>query len=179
MKKSPDKPLPLIGNFFTKRKNRCILYLVLLCLAAFGEFFYTGLVRRTTVFYSSIEGNTVVEDRMLYRSGDRETDIRRYVNEVLLGPVLPNLDPLFPRGTRLESLMYRDTVVYADLSESAFLPNEENRNVFRSFLTLNQGIRRNFSFVGDVKIFIGGKEVFFEEFRRVFANPADNSKTAP
>ena len=116
---------------------------------------------------------------MLRRSGDRETDIHRYVDEVLLGPVLPNLEPLFPRGTRLESFMYRDSVVYADLSEPAALPLPGGRDVFLSLLTLNEGIRRNFSWVKDVKIFIGGNEVFFEEFRVFFANSADNSETSP
>ena len=179
MNKTLKKPLRALSVFFGNKKTRRLSYLIILCLVAFGEFLHSGLVRRTIVFYSSIEGKTVVEDRMLRRSGDRETDIRRYVDEVLLGPVLPNLDPLFPRETRLESFMYRDTVVYADFSESAALPVEGSRDVFRSLLTLNEGIRRNFSFVGDVRFFIGGNEAFYEEFRGIFAYPADNRKTAP
>jgi len=167
------------SKFFSKKKNRRLLLLALLCLAALGEFFYSGLVRRTFVFYSIMEGNTVVEDRMLHRSSDRETDLRRYVDEVLLGPVSPDSAPLFPRETRLNSLIYREGAVYVDLSESAALPFTEGRDVFRSLLTLNEGLRRNFSYIKDVKIFIGGNEAFFEEFRRIFANSADNSKTAP
>ena len=167
------------SRFLFGKKIRRLLYLVVLCLLALGEFLHSGLVRRTIVFYSSIEGKIVVEERMLRRSGDIETDIRRYVEEVLLGPVLPSLDPLFSRGTRLESFLYRDEVVYADLSESALLPIEGNWDIFHSLLTLNEGIRRNFSFVGNVRLFIGGNEVFFEEFRRIFTDPADNSKTAP
>ena len=179
MNTTSKKNLRAFSLFFGKKKNRRIIYLLILGLVALGNFLHSGLARRTIVFYSSIEGKTVVEDRMLRRSGDRETDIRRYVDEVLLGPVFPNLDPLFPRGTRLESFMYRDTVVYADFSESAALPVEGNRDVFRSLLTLNEGIRRNFSFVEDVKLFIGGNEVFFEEFRGIFIDPADNRKTVP
>ena len=167
------KTLHALGKFFSSRKKRRLLYLILLSLFALGEFFYLGLARRTIVFYSSIEGKVVVEDRMIRRSGNRETDIRRYLEEVLLGPSFPDLDPLFPRGTRLESFMYRDAVVYANLSDSAALPAEGYREVFRSFLSLNEGIRRNFSFVGDVRLFIGGNEVFFEEFRRIFTDPAD------
>jgi hypothetical protein len=173
------KSLSAIGNFLSKAKNRRLTYLVIICLFALGEFLFSGLVRRTFVFYSSLEGKTVVEDRMLRRSRDRETDIHRYVEEVLLGPSFPDLDPLFPRGTKLNSFMYRETVVYADLSESAALPLEGNWDVFRSLLTLNEGIRRNFPFVGDVRLFIGGNEVFFNEFHEIFAEPADNSKTPP
>ena len=179
MNKTQKKTLRVLNVIFGIKKNRRILYLIILCLIAFGDFFHSGLARRTIVFYSSIEGKMVVEDRMLHRSGDRETDIHRYVDEVLLGPVFPDLDPLFPRGTRLESFMYRDEVVYVDLSESAALPMEGNWDVFRSLLTLNEGIRRNFSFVENVRLFIGGNEAFFEEFRGIFINPADNSKTVP
>jgi len=171
--------LSALTRFLGKTKNRRLMYLVAICLFALGEFLLSGLVRRTFVFYSSLEGKTVVEDRMLRRSGDRETDIRRYVDEVLLGPSFPELDPLFPRGTKLNSFMYRETVVYAGLSESAVLPLEGRWDVFRSLLTLNEGIRRNFPFVGDVRLFIGGNEVFFNEFYGFFTKPADNSKTSP
>ena len=171
--------LNALKAFFSKKKNRRLFYLMVIILFAFGEFLLSGLVRRTFVFYSSIEGNAAVEDRMLHQSLDKETDIRRYVDEVLLGPVSPDSAPLFPRETRLQSFMYRNGVVYADLSEPAAMPVNDTGDVFRSLLTLNQGIRRNFPVVKDVRLFIGGNEVFFEEFRGIFTNSADNSKTAP
>jgi len=187
LKKILKKIYVFLSEFFSVRKNRRLFYLAVISLLALGEFLFSGLVRRTFVFYSNLEGNTVVEDRILHRSGDQETDIRRYVDEVLLGPVSPDSAPLFPRETRLSSFMYRDAVVYADLTEQAALPLPEGArrpipeggDVFRSLLTLNEGIRRNCSFVKDVRLFIGGNEVFFEEFRGIFANPADNSKTSP
>ena len=168
-----------VSVFFSKKKNRRLFYLAIVCLVALAEFLFSGLVRRTFVFYSDIEGNTAVEDRMLRRSGDMETDIRRYVDEALLGPVSPDSAPLFPRETRLNSFMYRAGAVYADLTEPAALPYGGSGDVFRGLLTLNQGIRQNFPPVMDVRLFIGGNEVFFEEFRGFFANSADNSKTAP
>ena len=173
------KTLSVLSTFFSKKRNRRFVYLLAISLFALGEFLFSGLSRKTFVFYSTLGGNTVVEDRMLRRSANTETDIRRYVDEVLLGPVSPDLALLFPRETRLNSFMYRGGVVYADLTESAALPVEGNGNVFRSLLTLNEGIRRNFPEAKDVRLFIGGNEVFFNEFRGIFANPADNSKTAP
>jgi hypothetical protein len=171
--------LSSLGAFFGSRKIRRLLYLLVVCAVAFYDFMNLGLARRTFVFYSSMEGNPVVEDRTLHRSLDRETDIQRYVDEVLLGPVSPGLEPLFPRETRLNSFMFRDGVVYADLSEPAVLPIPEGGDVFLSFLTLNEGLRRNFSHVKDVKLFIGGTEAFLEEFRGILSNSADNGKTAP
>jgi hypothetical protein len=173
-----NKVLGAFNVLFGTRKKRRILYLALVCLIALVDFMNSGLVRRSFVFYSLVEGNMVIEDRMVPRSSDREKDIRRYVEEVLLGPVTPGSALLFPRETRLAAFMYRDAVVFADLSESAALPFPEG-DVFRSLLTLNQGIRRNFSYVKEVKLFIGGNQVFFEEFRVFFANSADNIKTSP
>ena len=171
-----SKILAPCSRFFSKKKNRRFFYLAVICLIGLGDFLHLGLVRRTFIFYSSKEGNVIVEDRLFRRSRDQETDIRRYVDEALLGPVSPDSAPLFPRETRLSSFMYRQGVVFADLSESAALPPPAG-DVFRSLLTLNEGIRRNFPQVKDVRLFIGGNEVFFEEFRGIFTNPADNSKT--
>jgi len=186
------KKLSSLFRILFKKKNRRVFCLILLGLVAVGDYGYLGLARRSFVFYSIIGEDTSVEDRMLLHSGDREIDIRRYVEEVFLGPASPNSAPLFPRGTRLHSFMYREGVVYADLTESAVFPPPEagitgqnpvsgegdytaaGAYVFRSLLTLNEGIKRNFPFVKDVRIFIGGHEVFFEEFREIFANSADN-----
>jgi hypothetical protein len=166
--------LEVLVRFFSVKFNRRLSCLILIALIALLEFLVSGLVRRTFVFYSALEGELTVEDRMLYRSYSRETDIRRYVEEVLLGPVSPDLDPLFPKETRLRSFLYRDGVVYADFTGDAALPAERG-DVFRGFLTLNQGIRRNFAIVKDVKLFIGGNEIFFNEFSRFFADLADNT----
>jgi hypothetical protein len=154
-KKSPGGT----GGFLRDKSKRRLIYLFLLGGIACAEFMLSGLVRQTFVFYSSIDGMAVVEDRMLPYASSREIDIRRYVEEALLGPVSPDSAPLFPKETRLRSLLYRDEVVYADLSEPAALPPLEGGDVFRSLATLKVGIRRNFSFVKDVKLFIAGHEV--------------------
>jgi hypothetical protein len=151
-------------RFFGNRRRRYSFFLCLLWAFAIAEFFAAGLVRRTFVFYSIGSGALTVEDRMLKRSSSREIDIRRYVEEVLLGPVSPDSEPLFPRGTRLRSLLYRGGVVYADLTEDAVLPPAEGGDVFRNFQTLREGIGRNFSFVRDIRFFIAGREAFVGEF---------------
>jgi len=164
-------------RFFIEKRNRYLFFLILISLIALTEYLVLGLVRRTFVFYSTLDDSTIVEDRMFHGSSSRETDIRRYVEEVLLGPVSPDASLLFPRETRLVSLLYRDGVVYADFSLISALPETfpSEEGVFRSFLTLNEGIRRNFSFIKDVKLFIGGNEIFFNEFRVIFTEPADNT----
>jgi hypothetical protein len=161
------------SGFLGKKTYRRFLYLFLLGVLVFGELLILGLVRRTFVFYSIDNGKPVVEDRMLSKTGSRENDITRYVEETLLGPVSLDSAPLFPKGTRLESLLYRDGVVYVNLSESAALPSLMGKDAFTGLYTLYGGIKRNFSYVKDVRLFIDGHEAFFEKFREIFAGIAD------
>ncbi|MDR2519228.1 MAG: GerMN domain-containing protein [Spirochaetaceae bacterium] len=120
--------------------------------------------RRTFVFYAIGDNRLMVEDRMLPRLASEELAIQRYVEEALLGPVSPRAAPLFYKEARLRSLLYRDAVVYADLSEEAALPAlEEGRpkdgEVLRSLHGLDAGIRRNFPAVQEVRLFINGRRV--------------------
>ncbi|MDR2110925.1 MAG: GerMN domain-containing protein [Spirochaetaceae bacterium] len=157
------------GKLFGQRHIRRLSYLAVLGILALGEFLTSGLVRRTFVFYAMDDsGMPMVEDRMFSHGASREADITRYVEEVLLGPASLNSAPLFPKGTRLRSLLYREGIVYVDLSEPAALPAVEGGDVFRDLYTLDRGIRRNFSFVTDVRLFINGNEAFRGKFREIF-----------
>jgi hypothetical protein len=162
-----------VGGFLGEKPKRRLLYLSLLGILVLTEFLILGLVRRTFVFYSMDNGKPVVEDRMLAKTGSPEDDITRYVEETLLGPVSLDSAPLFSKGTRLESLLYRDGIVYANFSESAAIPALVGKDVFASLYTLYRGIKRNFSYVKDVRLFIDGHEAFFEKFREIFAGIAD------
>jgi hypothetical protein len=156
----------MFGHFASHGVKTLILviFAFVLGIVALSEFLILGLARRTFVFYTVDDGEIVVEDRMLKRAPSREIDIIRYTEETLLGPVSPDLLPLFPRGTRLKSLLYRNGVVYADLSADAALPPEEGGNALNNFRTLYDGIKRNFSSVRDVRFFIDGHASFFGEF---------------
>lgn len=153
-----------VSKFFSSRSNRYIVLAVILALVATAEFLYLGLARRTFVFYTVNDGILVVEDRMLKHSETQEDDIIRYVEETLLGPVSPGLLPLFPRGTKLKSLLYRDGVVYADFSEDAALPPAEGGKTLNNFQTFYSGILRNFTYIKDVRFFIEGNAIFIDKF---------------
>ncbi|GHT77231.1 hypothetical protein FACS1894130_00880 [Spirochaetia bacterium] len=170
--------------------------IVFLCVIALVEYLHAGQVRRTFVFYSLDNGIEALEERMLPRSLSHEAGIRLYVEELLLGPATPNSAPLFPPETGVRSLLYRDGVVYLDLSESAALPgvlpmphpavfvsvlpstplsvapkillDGEGGECFRNLYILNAGIRRNFPFVKDVRLFIAGNEAYPEKFQEIF-----------
>jgi spore germination protein GerM len=140
------------------------VWIGVLSLVTLSEFLFFGLARRTFVFYTIDDGVLVVEDRMLKAAKSREGDIIRYMEEMLLGPVSPELLPLFPIETRLKSLLYRNGVVYADFSEEAVFPPLKDGSMLNNFRTLHTGILRNFSYVKDVRFFIEGKAAYVEEF---------------
>jgi hypothetical protein len=118
------------------------------------------------VFYTTRGNELTVESRLLTRTGPRELSIRRYVEEVVLGPVSLDLSPLLTPETTLESFLFRDGVVYADFSSLAALPPlAENGDLYHNLLTLKEGILRNFPFVRDVRLFIAGNEAFPDKFR--------------
>jgi hypothetical protein len=142
-------------------------------ILACADFLLLGLARRTFVFYAIKDHKLVAEARMVAKTGSRENDIKRYVEEALLGPVLLDSAPLFPRGARLVSLLYRDGVVYANLSETAALSVPDGPGVFAALHTLYGGVKRNFSYVKDVRLFIAGHEAYPEKFRELFGSYAD------
>jgi hypothetical protein len=139
--------------------------LVFLAGFAIFELSNSGFVRRTFEFFTFERGTAVVEDRILPKSPSKELDIERYVGTALLGSVSLDLAPLFTPGTKLRSLLYRDGVLFADLSEIAALPIQGNRDVVQCLETLEGGIRRNFPYVSEVVLFIDGNQVIFQNFR--------------
>jgi hypothetical protein len=155
-----------VVEFLAVKTKRRIFLLALISVIALTEFLIMGLARRTFVFYTIDNGEIVVEDRMLKRSRSREVNITRYTEEMLLGPVNPDLLPLFPYGTRLKSLLYRDGVVYADFSADAALPPVEGGSIYNNFRTFYAGVLRNFSSVKDVRFFIEGCTAFAGELQK-------------
>jgi hypothetical protein len=164
MKDLFKKIFRLIAEILATPVKRYLLLIVILALVAVTDFLILGLARRTFVFYTISDGVIAVEDRMLKHSQSRENDIIRYVEEALLGPVAQDLLPLFPRGTRLKSLLYRNGVVFADFTELASLPPIEGGRTLENFRTLYDSILRNFSYVREVRFFIEGNAIFIEEF---------------
>jgi hypothetical protein len=163
---SKDDGSGFLPRFRLLRGPVRLLTLLLPIAVALFDFLSLGLARSSFVFYAIDDGLITIENRMLARSPSRELNIARYVEEALLGPSSPNCLPLFPRETRLRSLLYRDGVVYADITEEAVMPPLEGGEVYKNFKTLDSGIKRNFAFVRDVHFFIAGKPAYEGEFRQ-------------
>jgi hypothetical protein len=151
------------------KQIRRLAYLVILLVFAFIDLSRSGMVRRTFEFFAYDGGRPIVEERMFHKTSSQESDIKAFIEELILGPVSVNLAPLVVKGSTLRSFMYRGSTVYADFSGDAALPVPRGQPAAANFLAINSGIRRNFRYVSDVKLFINGNEVFFNEFSKIFA----------
>jgi spore germination protein GerM len=148
-------------GFVLFKQLRRLAYLVILAGFACFELIHLGFARRTFEFFMFEQDIVVVEGRMLPSSSALELDMERYVEEFLLGPVSLDLAPLFTKGTKLRSLLYRDGVIYADLSESAVLQVQGGRDVMQCLEVLDRDLKRNFPQASGVKLFIDGNEIIF------------------
>ena len=153
------------GSFFYHKHVILLCSLALLGIIALADFLVIGNKRHTMVFYTIKDGTPVIEDRMIPAAKTKEESLTRYADEVLLGPVDLDTAPLFPEGTRLESLFYRNRDVYINLSETAALaPIDGIQDVKMNLFTFVSGIKRNFAYIDNIVLFIHGNEVFFEKF---------------
>lgn len=149
--------------FFWRKPVFLLCCLILLGAAALADFLVTGNDRYTMVFYTIKDGIPVIEDRMIPAAETGEESLTRYVDEVLLGPAGLDTAPLFPEGTRLESLFCRGKNVYINLSEGAALaPLNGTKDANENLFTLILGIKRNFAYVDNIMLFINGNEVFLK-----------------
>ncbi|MDR0526566.1 MAG: hypothetical protein LBG79_01905 [Spirochaetaceae bacterium] len=142
----------------------CLISLGLLSIIAIGDWYFSGIVRRTIVFYALENNAEIVEERFVAQTGDSGGDIRAFVEEAVLGPSRWDAAPLFGQRTVLESLFLRDGVVFICLSEEAALPvrNDAKGSLLMSLASLTRDIKRNFSRIAAVRYFVAGSEIPLE-----------------
>lgn len=143
--------------------NRSVLVLSGLFLALFLAsliwFVLADPAGRRRVFFFPVYNRSEVagEERYLPLRDHEEADLDLYVRELLLGPVQVEHDPLFPDGTRLRSLLFRDGNLYIDLSAAAVTGNLASRLSFEETLeTARRGLRFNFPFLEEIIISVEG-----------------------
>jgi hypothetical protein len=141
--------------------------LLILAAAAVVLDYMQPFARRTFVFMGA--KGEVFEERLIAKTRNVELDMRRYVEEAILGPETMDTTPLFMPQTRLSSFIYSDDTVWADFTAQAALPvslfyggivGRQHGGVPASidpFGILRDGIARNFPAVRDVRFFVGGE----------------------
>lgn len=127
-----------------------------------------GRVGRTLFFPGTTAVELSAERRLVPRVRDDERSIELLVEEMLLGPTRITHSRIFPRETKLASLMLRGETVYLDLSESAMLQGSEvHVSTDIALEALRTSIRYNFRGIREVVITIAGNVPFEPAYRPV------------
>lgn len=141
----------LLGSF------SALVFLFLLSLALY--LFVPGkLVRTVLQFPHEISRTLNREVRSLPFTWDEEHNIELTVREILLGPARHSHLRLFSRTAELNSVLYREGKVFVDLSEEAFLPDDDVIYSPQVALeVLKATLLDNFAGVSQVMISVGGE----------------------
>lgn len=119
---------------------------------------------RRVLYFESIDGSgQYMESRriMEYSSQQgRDIHVRQFVQELLLGPTTHGLRPLFQLGTRLESCFLQDTALFINLSQEALFSGETTSSTEDAVGLLILNIRKNFSWIESVEIYICSNKVY-------------------
>jgi len=138
------------------------LLLLMILLVSLAFYFKSNFHKAYRIFFfpEHQSGKPIGENRKTPRIlSDKEQNMDIFVRELLLGPVGMNLDPIFPSGTRLEKIIYRNKTLFLDLNFMALLPDKRAVHGFGySILLIEKNIKFNFPYVEKVIVTILGQE---------------------
>ena len=143
-----------------KRVFQILLLAALIALVIFGVYYYKAqsvYAERTLFFVEPVSKAVVMEHRLIAEKHDLEQNLELLIKDELLGPALLVRDSVFPNGTRLNHIMLRDGILYADLSSEAMFPSAHSGLNFKdSIRILEETIRFNFPEIGKIVVTIDG-----------------------
>ncbi len=141
-------------------KKRHILFLLFPILIATSILLGMGERSRRVAdfFYTRYDGKMVLERHLISREKERSEELVNYVEEYFLGPYIhENLDPLIKIQDIQGIIIYGDSVLinlYASVLES----NIEFFQYQRIEDLLQQGIRRSYNDLFDIRFLLEGNE---------------------
>ncbi|MBI9102142.1 MAG: GerMN domain-containing protein [Spirochaetales bacterium] len=98
------------------------------------------------------------ESRKVPRHALDEENLEEYVREWLLGPLVLEHRNLYPRNTRLLTLIYREGTLYLDFSMNIMMKSDESPLNFNEILdVITLGVKFNFPVVEKVVYTIEGE----------------------
>ncbi len=147
-----------------KQKNFALFITSLIIAGLFAFSFICYIItkdscRRTFIFPSAEEGKYIVEHRNL-TDKPHQGDINLYVEEILLGSTVERTKMLFSPGTRLLSCFEREHILYVNLSKELLQMGDGVIEIREGIELLKENIKKNFSKIDSVEIFIEGKTAF-------------------
>jgi hypothetical protein len=136
--------------------------LILVLSVLFFAIFRGDLNRRVIFFPDAITHKLVGEERFIKGKPSTLENVKSLVAEILLGPSGPDLLRIFPKETKLISILAKGQDVYINLSEDILFNTDRIPLKFDvMFLACNNTLRFNFSGLAGIHYFIHGEELNF------------------
>lgn len=120
-------------------------------------------VRRVLFFPDAFTNKLRGEERYIKREPIASGNIKRLIEELLLGPVTPDMIRVVPQKTRLISLILKNNNLSLNLSEGLIIDSGSLPFTFeKSILSCINTIRFNFPELKKIDFFIHGEELVLE-----------------
>ena len=143
-----------------KRVFQITVSVALIALVVFAVCYYRHqnvYTERTLFFVEPVSKAVVMEHRLIAEKHDLELNVELLIKDELLGPSLLVRDSVFPKGTRLNHILFRDDILYADLSIEAMFPSAHSGLNFKdSIQILEKTISFNFPKIENIVVTIDG-----------------------
>ena len=143
-----------------KRVFQAAVIIALIALAVSAVCLYRSqknYTERTLFFVEPVSKAVVMEHRLIAEKNDLELNVELLIKDELLGPALLVRDSVFPSGTRLNHVLLRDGVLYADLSLKAMFPSAHSGLNFQdSIRILEKTVSFNFPEIKNIVVTIDG-----------------------
>jgi hypothetical protein len=140
--------------------NLCFALLCLIFLVSLLSWAISDRFSRAVLFFPvGRDGRLEAELRQLPRTYKAESRAELIASEILLGPEDPALEPDFPAGLGLRSVLYRKGRLFVDIAEGAALAEPESLK--RGLEALSLSLRAALPGIKTLTITIGGEEPYY------------------
>lgn len=151
---------------FPKIKNKkLMLFLLGAVILAFVLSFTLFMVKRggaryTFVFPSVEKESFIVETRRFKKS--HKSPVEYYIDELMLGPQTERCRFIFPKETKINSVMVKNKVLYINFSKNIINPETEGKMLpIRQAIELfKENVLRNFPSINSVEVFVEGNPAY-------------------
>lgn len=140
------------------------IFLILILVVSIFLYNSENLGKRRVLYFEAVDGSGLyIESRRIteYSSTQgRDVHVQQFVQELLLGPVTNGFKSLFLQGTRLESCFVQENILFINLSKEALFPGATTSATKDGVNLLVYNIKKNFSWIESVEIYIDGNKVY-------------------
>ncbi len=137
------------------------LVVVVVLFVSFFSIITRSPQKRTVFFFPHSQKNGIrTEIRYLPEKGEQSERFTLFLNELLLGPIPPDLLPLYPTSTRPIRAFIRGSEAFVDLSPEAEDYLEIGVAPNLAYEVFKKNVCTNFRNVAKINLYIGGKEVY-------------------